>query len=206
MSHAAEASTVPEDDLAPAVTAGYKVGSKKTVEEYAQLDAGDESLAKWKASLGIGAGGGGEKNVAMLSLSLVAESRTAGPLVFDLTDADKLASLKKNPVNIKEGSDYAVSGDVVSGLRYIQVVRRAGINVDKTDAMLGSYGPSAEPITKLFAAEEAPSGMLARSGTYNVRSRVMDDDKKIYVDFEWSFKLAKEASPHRLLPTCADRN
>lgn len=44
----------------------------------------------------------------MLSLSLVAESRTAGPLVFDLTDADKLASLKKNPVNIKEGSDYAV--------------------------------------------------------------------------------------------------
>lgn len=31
-----------------------------------------------------------------------------------------------------------VSGDVVSGLRYIQVVRRAGINVDKTDAMLVS--------------------------------------------------------------------
>lgn len=48
--------------------------------------------------------------------------------------------------------------------------------------------------------------MLARSGTYNVRSRVMDDDKKIYVDFEWSFKLAKEASPHQLLATCAERN
>ena len=82
-----------------------------------------ESLAKWKASLGIGAGGGGEKNVQMLSLSLVAGSRSAGPLVFDLTDKEKLAALKKTPVNIKEGSDYAVkleftvSGDVVSGLR-----------------------------------------------------------------------------------------
>lgn len=33
------------------------MGEKKTAEELAALDAGDESLAKWKASLGIGAGG-----------------------------------------------------------------------------------------------------------------------------------------------------
>lgn len=36
---------------------GYKLGEKKTAEELAALDAEDESLAKWKASLGIGAGG-----------------------------------------------------------------------------------------------------------------------------------------------------
>lgn len=36
-------------------TAGYKVGEKKSVNEYASLDAEDESLARWKASLGIGA-------------------------------------------------------------------------------------------------------------------------------------------------------
>jgi RHO protein GDP dissociation inhibitor len=39
------------------VSAGYKLGEKKTAEELAALDAEDESLAKWKASLGIGAGG-----------------------------------------------------------------------------------------------------------------------------------------------------
>lgn len=44
----------------------------------------------------------------MLSLSLVSASRVEGPLVFDLTVGDKLAALKKNPVNIKEGSEYAV--------------------------------------------------------------------------------------------------
>lgn len=32
---------------------GYKPGAAKTVDEYAQLDAEDESLARWKASLGI---------------------------------------------------------------------------------------------------------------------------------------------------------
>lgn len=51
--------------------------------------------------------------------------------------------------------------------------------------MLGSYGPQPEPFTKVFASEESPSGMLARSGTYVVRSRVIDDDNTIWLDFEW---------------------
>jgi Rho GDP-dissociation inhibitor len=51
--------------------------------------------------------------------------------------------------------------------------------------------------------------MLARTGTYNVRSRVVDDDGEVYagairptsmpvvklmslIDWEWSFKLTKE--------------
>lgn len=38
--------------------AGYKVGEKKSLAEYSQLDAEDESLARWKASLGIGASTG----------------------------------------------------------------------------------------------------------------------------------------------------
>lgn len=32
---------------------GYKPGAAKSVDEYAKLDAEDESLARWKASLGI---------------------------------------------------------------------------------------------------------------------------------------------------------
>lgn len=47
-----------EDELAPTQTAGYKVGEKKTMEEYQSLDANDESLKKWKQSLGLGGAGG----------------------------------------------------------------------------------------------------------------------------------------------------
>lgn len=32
---------------------GYKPGEAKSADEYANLDAEDESLARWKASLGI---------------------------------------------------------------------------------------------------------------------------------------------------------
>lgn len=199
--HAAEPSSIPEDDLAPTQTAGYQIGQKKTLEEYAELDKDDESLAKWKASLGVGTGASNASagpRIEMISLSLVAESRAAGPIVLDLSNPTELAALKKNPVTIKEGSEYAVElkfkvdGAIVSGLKYIQVVRRAGMTVDKLESMIGSYGPSPEPVRKRFVAEESPSGMLARSGSYAVRSRVIDDDKHIYVDFEWGFKLAKE--------------
>lgn len=55
--------------------------------------------------------------------------------------------------------------------------------VDKLEQMLGSYGPnkSGEPYKKDFETDQSPSGMLARSGTYNVRSRVFDDDGVIYI-------------------------
>lgn len=99
------------------------------------------------------------------------------------------------------------------------------IPVDRMEQMLGSYGPQAEPYIKNFETDRSPSGkwimhhqplsdsgtgMLARSGTYNVRSRVVDDDGEVYAgtphffvlfvdihtlrnsDWEWSFKLAKE--------------
>ncbi|WVQ80055.1 hypothetical protein IAT38_002156 [Cryptococcus sp. DSM 104549] len=175
-----------DDDLAPTRTERYKE---------------DESLQRWKASLGIAgaaAGSGGAKKAVLKTLLLSSPTLTK-PITIDLTQSpEQLAALKKDPVTIKEGVDYSVGitftieNEIVSGLKYLQVVKRAGVKVDKTEAMLGSYGPQAEPYTKIFASEESPSGMLARSGSYVVRSRVVDDDNHVWLDFEWGFKLGKE--------------
>ena len=54
------------------------------------------------------------------------------------------------------------------------------LKVDKLEEMLGSYGPRDEHYIKNFEAEESPSGILARSGSYGVRSRVVDDDGEVY--------------------------
>ncbi|KII95319.1 hypothetical protein PLICRDRAFT_34162 [Plicaturopsis crispa FD-325 SS-3] len=193
-----------DDDLAPSATPGYKPSAAKSADEYAQLDANDESLARWKASLGIVPGaataGTGPK-VTVLTLELDSATLPAGKkIVFDLADTAKLADTKKNPIHIKEGVEYnvritfKVNHSIISGVRYIQVVKRAGIKVDKLEQMLGSYGPApnGEPYVKNFDPEESPSGMVARSGSYNVRSRVIDDDGEVYADWEWSFKLTKD--------------
>lgn len=66
---------------------------------------------------------------------------------------------------------HSVGNELLVGLKYIHVVKRAGITVDKLEEMIGSYGPRPEPYEKRFAQEEAPSGMLARGGNNTVRSR-----------------------------------
>ncbi|TFK29343.1 rho GDP-dissociation inhibitor [Coprinopsis marcescibilis] len=195
-----------DDELKPSFAPGYKpAGPAKSADEYAKLDAEDESLARWKASLGILPGAtsadtNGPK-VTVLTLELASQTLPPGKkLAFNLADAAALAALKKNPVIIKEGIEYnvritfKVNHSIISGVRYIQIVKRSGMKVDKLEQMLGSYGPNPNgvPYTKNFEPEESPSGMLARSGTYHVRSRVIDDDGEVYADWEWYFKLAKE--------------
>ncbi|XAO26132.1 hypothetical protein I312_104966 [Cryptococcus bacillisporus CA1280] len=74
-------------------------GQSKTVAELAALDQEDESLQRWKQSLGIGAGasGGGEKRVVLKSLFLSSPT-LPNPITIDLTQPkDALAKLKKDP-------------------------------------------------------------------------------------------------------------
>jgi len=191
---------VDDQDLAPTTTEGYKPGQSKTLEELDALDKEDESLQRWKASLGLGAGAAakrGDKKVVPQTLFLESETLPQ-KIVLDLTKGPvELAKLKNNPLTIKEGVEYSlgitflVQNQIVSGMKYIQVVKRAGIKVDKSEYMIGSFGPSPEPVTKVFAAEESPSGMMARSGSYVARSRIVDDDGTVWLDFEWGFKIGK---------------
>ena len=59
-------------------------------------------------------------------------------------------------------------------------MKRLSLPVDKMEQMLGSYAPSTNVLTKDFPEEESPSGMLARTGSYNVKSRVIDDDGNVF--------------------------
>ncbi|KAG8898471.1 hypothetical protein FRB99_007423 [Tulasnella sp. 403] len=112
------------DDLKPTFAEGFKLGEKKasrllytspaTVDQYAQLDANDESLARWKASLGITPGGavpaGSGPKVTVLSLTLISASLPAGRTIsLDLTNSDVVTGLKDKPVTIKEGIEYKLS-------------------------------------------------------------------------------------------------
>jgi Rho GDP-dissociation inhibitor len=59
--------------------------------------------------------------------------------------------------------------------------------------MLGSYGPQPEgwPHSRVFHTEESPSGLLARQGSYDVRSGFVDDDGVVYIgaSFAHSYEL-----------------
>ncbi|PVU92081.1 hypothetical protein BB559_003851 [Furculomyces boomerangus] len=189
-----------EEDLLPTETQGYHVGEKKTIEEYEKLDANDESLRKWKESLGLNKATAisptdDPRKVVVTALVLEVEGRQ--DVVMDVSTAAAIENLKKTPLVIKEGINYRlkirfrIQHDVISGLKYLHAVKRAGIVVDRVEEMLGSYGPSDSEYEKKFLPEEAPSGMLAR-GKYNVKSKFIDDDKVVHLEWNWVMEIKKD--------------
>lgn len=103
------------------------------------MDANDESLARWKASLGITGEGGGDPTkrkvcplsyllgsaslrvfvpkVEVLTLELTSPSLPAGRTIsVDLNNPNQLAQMKDSPIQVKEGAEYrCVVLDISSG-------------------------------------------------------------------------------------------
>jgi len=173
----------------------YKAPAEKTIEELQNLDAGDEALRRYKESLlGNVATSGDGRRVVVKKIELHSPDLKT-PLSLDLTLSPE--ELKNQSFKIKEGSEYnlvfffQVNNEIVSGLRFNQVVKRKGIAIDKTDVMVGSYAPKAEDYSYKTDTEEAPSGIIAR-GHYNVKSKFIDDDKIEHAVWEWQFTISKK--------------
>lgn len=110
-------------------------------------DANDESLRRYKESLGIGSGKtiadpNDPRTCVILSLALEVEGRD--DIVVDLAEPGVLQTLKDKPFTIKEGArfrmkvKFKVQHQVLSGLKYLQVVKRKGIRVAKDEEMIVS--------------------------------------------------------------------
>merc|ERR1712038_394526 len=177
----------------------YKAPAKKTLEELAKLDETDESLIKYKQALlgdpdDIAFDKNDPRRVIVTHVELHSPDLSK-PVILEVQG--NLEELKKTPIKIKEKSQYHievryhVQHEIVSGLKYTQVVSRKGIKLDKDKVMMGSYGPRKEHYTYKSEEEEAPSGMMAR-GVYSVKSAFVDDDKVTHMDFDWKFEIAKD--------------
>ncbi|MEW2374375.1 hypothetical protein AB0940_34230 [Streptomyces sp. NPDC006656] len=131
----------------------------------------------------------------LVLLALTVNSEGSERLRLDPADSE----LRTKPVVFKEGAEYTLGLEfrvdgIVSGARYVHLVKRAGTKVDKVESLVGSYGASAEgkPYKKELPAEEVPAGLIARSGAYDVHSRISDDDGTVHADFKWSFRIAAD--------------
>ncbi|SCU92831.1 LANO_0E02256g1_1 [Lachancea nothofagi CBS 11611] len=183
----------------------YKVSAKKTLAEYQKLDAEDESLAKWKESLGLSSDvlpleyAGDKRKVVILKIQLLVDTEKE-PITFDLTNETTIKELGSIRHKIKEKSAYKlritfkVQHEIITGLRYVQFIKKAGIAVDKIDDHLGSYAPNTtkKPFYEVELPEsEAPSGFLAR-GNYSAVSKFIDDDKTNHLTVNWGVEIVKK--------------
>jgi len=194
---AEEAEIQPIDNTEPEDTPGYKPPAEKSLQEIQSLDQDDESLVRYKQALLAGVDSAASpkddpRKVVVQKMIFVSEGRD--DIVLDLSG--DISMLKKQKITIKEGVEFRlkiifkVQHEIISGLRYHHVISRKQVNVDKQQYMVGSYGPKAEPYSYITPVDEAPKGMIAR-GDYKVKSKFLDDDKNIHLQWEWSFEIKK---------------
>ncbi|KAF1864292.1 hypothetical protein Lal_00029450 [Lupinus albus] len=168
----------------------------KPIQQFYYVSKDDESLRKWKEQL-LGSvdisnvGESKDPEVKMMSLTITCSDRPniVLPIPFDIDP-------KKSLFILKEGSTcrmkftFTVSNNIVSGLKYTNVVWKTGVRVDNRKKMLGTFSPQEEPYTYELEEETTPCGIFAR-GTYAARIMFVDDDKKCYMDASYYFEIQK---------------
>uniref|UniRef100_A0A0D9WPS5 Rho GDP-dissociation inhibitor 1 n=1 Tax=Leersia perrieri TaxID=77586 RepID=A0A0D9WPS5_9ORYZ len=187
-----------EEDEDGKVAEAIDLGPRVSIKEQLEMDKEDESLRRWKEQL-LGSvdlssvGDTLEPDVRITSLCIVSPGRPDVSLPLPV-DPDN----SKGPwFTLKEGSTYrlkftlSVSNNIVSGLRYTNTVWKAGIRVDKTKEMLGTFSPQLEPYTYLTPEETTPSGVFAR-GSYSAKTKFVDDDRKCYLEINYTFDIRRD--------------
>lgn len=187
---------VPDEDEEEEPKLELDLGPQFSLKEQLEKDKDDESLRKWKEQLlgNVDVSAVGEKiepEVKIVSLTIICQGRPDLILPIPFT-----ADSKKSMFTLKEGSQYrlkfsfTVSNNIVSGLKYTNVVWKTGVRVENTKKMLGTYSPQQEPYTYELEEEITPSGLFAR-GTYSARTKFVDDDRKCYLDASYRFEIQK---------------
>ncbi|KAJ4753138.1 Rho GDP-dissociation inhibitor 1 [Rhynchospora pubera] len=173
------------------------LGPRVSIKDQLEKDKDDESLRRWKEQL-LGSvdlnsvGESLESEVKILSLSIVSPGRAdiVLPLPVELNSKGVWFTLKEGS-HYKLRFSFSVSNNIVSGLRYTNTVWKAGLKVDKTKEMLGTFSPQLEPYIYEAPEETTPSGLFAR-GTYSARTKFLDDDRKCYLEINYSFDIRRE--------------
>lgn len=172
------------------------LGPQLSLKEQLEKDKEDESLRKWKeqllGSVDLSAVGETiEPEVKIQSLTILCRGRP--DLVLPIPFVN---NSKSSLFTLKEGSRYSikftftVSNNIVSGLKYANVVWKTGVRVDNSKRMLGTFSPQQQPYTFEMEEETTPSGMFAR-GSYYARTKFVDDDGKCHLDVSYYFEIQK---------------
>lgn len=76
------------------------------------------------------------------------DSPGRSPVTIDLSTAGSENTLKDKPFKIKEGAKFTMSAtfrvqhEILSGLHYVQIVKRKGVRVSKDSEMIVSLAPA----------------------------------------------------------------
>jgi Rho GDP-dissociation inhibitor len=185
--------------LGEPTTTDYKQPRRASVKDILEVKEGeDEALQRYKASLLGAAAASAEgsstdvQRVVFSELSIVINGRD--PLTFDLSRNEPIHIVLKEGCEYRTSLTFVVQNEIVSGLKYHNVVTRNMLAKRKEEEMLGSYPPDPKPVTIVVPRrewEQAPSGMTARA-TYSAKTTFVDDDGVEHFKLDYKLTIAKD--------------
>ncbi|CAI4221003.1 unnamed protein product [Auanema sp. JU1783] len=175
----------------------YRVPDQKSIQEILKIDNEDESLMKYKNRL-LGSAvppalfPDDERNVIFERLSLTVTGKE--PSYLCLKNPKKLSdvTLKLHQADqFKIGFEFYVQREIVSGLKYVFKMKKLGIKLHKDSVMIGSYAPNSEKIVYQGSVEECPKTGVISMGKFVIKSQIVDDYGKVYLEFSWNLDIQK---------------
>ncbi|KAJ8749116.1 hypothetical protein K2173_013723 [Erythroxylum novogranatense] len=186
-----------EDNNGAPVTA-FVPGPLLSLKEQIEKDKDDESLRRWKEKL-LGCvesdlNGQMEPEVKFQAIGILSDDFGEINTPLPVNEDHNVGLF----FSLREGSRYrmkltfSVLHNIVSGLTYSNTVWKAGLQVDQSKEMLGTFAPQREPYVHTLKEEITPSGLLAR-GTYSARLKFEDDDRRCHMELKYSFEIKKKS-------------
>jgi len=113
--------------------------------------------------------------VEILKIVIVCKTRPAGNIILSFKDS--ISDKRADKYKIKEDEIYnlriyfKVRYDIVYGLKWVNIVSKHHIKIDKHEEMMGSFAPKRGIQWKDITLEQCPSGFFAR-GNYQGKAMV----------------------------------
>lgn len=180
-------------------TPGYTAPAKVALGDLVSKDADDESLIKYKQQL-LGSAAAGTLDSAaapaddprqVIVEKMIVLCKARDPIEFKLPCKD-LSTVVREGVEYQLKIIFKVHHEIVSGIKFQNVVYKMGVKVDTATHMMGSFGPKGDVYEFTTKPDDMPKGALGR-GKYTVKSKFIDDDKKVHGEpWEWQFKVKSD--------------
>lgn len=178
------------------VVAGFRPGPLVSLKEQIEKDKDDDSLRRWKEKL-LGCiegdlNGQMEPEVKFHSIGIISDDfgEITTPLPIDENQNGHVLFTLKEGSRFQLKLTFNVMHNIVSGLAYSNTVWKAGLQVDQSKGMLGTFAPQREPYVHTLEEETTPSGALAR-GLYSAKLKFEDDDRRCHMELKYSFEIKK---------------
>ena len=113
------------------------------------------------------------------------------PKEVQVKDADEIHIQLPGGIKYYMTLHFQVKTQRYENVKYIQVVKKAGITIRKNELEIGSYDPSEEIYTKDFPESDTPGSWLARGNYQNV-STYYEGDKELFAT-PWTLELVAKA-------------